>query len=270
MTQRQQGRHRDPAEGVHEAQPHDAHEGRHRAVAGQRAAVPPLLAASGVLTAAALTAIVLTGPQGADGGASADPPSADGPSIGSPGDAGGVPGADGIGPVVFSPGQGGMGNGWGGSAWNALLRQTGSAPAALAALCDAGEAGIPPSAIVTTSYSRGVGQPRSPSAPGQTSTGSSPGSMAEQPSPSARDGRAALGWGRAAGGRRGDPDPTTDGQPPVVVRPPGAPAPEPATRAVEPVVRAAEPVAEPVTRAAEPVTRPVAETVETVTQRPLP
>jgi hypothetical protein len=220
VGQRQQGRHRDPAEGVHEARPQDAHDGRHRAVAGQRAAVPPLLAASGALTAAALTAIVLSGPQRSDGGATADPPSADGPSIGSPGDASGAPGADGIDPAAFSPGQGGMGNGWGGSAWNALLRQTGSASAALAALCDAAEAGIPLSEIVPTSFSRGVGQPGSPAAPWQ-------GSTAEQPSPRPETAVPPSGAAGQPAADGADPDPATGGQPPVVVRPPGPRHPNP-------------------------------------------
>ena len=71
---RYQGRHRE--------------HGRHRVVPAQRAAGPPLLAASGTVAAAALTAIVLSGQQDAPQDGLAGPSSEDPrPSLTAPGDA---------------------------------------------------------------------------------------------------------------------------------------------------------------------------------------
>ena len=165
-----EGRHRDP----HDDRP----EGRHRAAAVQRAAVNPLLVASGTLAAAALTAVVLSGqPDSGEspGGPSAQPPTADRPSDAAPGDPGGAPEGTALDEVGSFTDQGLMGSSWRGNAWDALLRTAGGAPGALAALCDPAAADAPLPAVSgvgwsgsspTGSAATSAGPDRSPARPG--------------------------------------------------------------------------------------------------------
>jgi hypothetical protein len=269
-----EGRHRDP----HDDRP----EGRHRAAAVQRAAVNPLLVASGTLAAAALTAVVLSGqPDSGEspGGPSAQPPTADRPSDAAPGDPAGAPGGTALDEVGSFTDQGLMGSSRRGNAWDALLRTAGGVPGALAALCGPAAADAPLPAVPgvgwsgspTGSAAPSAGPDRSP-APAGTPALRPDGPAAEhvptvpaQPvaSPTEPEPRAPAGtvWPAPV------TPPSDDGGPlPVIEGPPALPAPV-LGPVPDPVTRPADPVTAPVVAAVEPVEREVEQVVEDVAEQ---
>jgi hypothetical protein len=278
-----EGRHRDPDEDRHEEQ----REGRHRAVAVQRAAIPPLLTASGAVAAAALTALVLSGQQESLGHLFADRQQEPRPSATSPNARGGAPTDADIALVAAgsSPGFGGMGNSLGGSVWDVLFQQDpGGSSSVLALLCDGRPGGTARTAVAGAG-GWGSGGPTMTSAwmpfsSAWTSTAFSPASGADGSSgPGTQPAAPAVGTdplsvpppgGSSDGGGSAVPVPVPgrDAAEPVVA--PVTTVAEPVTGAAEPVVAPVTKVAEPVTRAAEPVVAPVTKVAEPVVEKAEP